>query len=158
MALRCTKPVERQEEVNELLTHGLSTHTAIPIPPPTQSAAMPLCWLVRFKAWRRVTNMRAPEAPIGWPMAIAPPLTLTCRKTWKRSERNMFWKFNCIVIYRIIIPLNDNQFNKVNIWPCQIYQGNKHTLIKLDYKIGMNPQNHCQCVKINRKLYISICT
>ena len=29
------------------------------------------------KAWSSVTTIRAPVAPIGWPSAIAPPLTLT---------------------------------------------------------------------------------
>jgi hypothetical protein len=43
------------------------------------------CTATRCPSWRRacciscssVTRMRQPDAPIGWPMAMAPPLTLT---------------------------------------------------------------------------------
>ena len=60
----------------------LSTHKAIPIPPPTHRAATPLFLPVRFKACNRVTRILAPEAPIGCPRAIAPPDTLT----WQCKE------------------------------------------------------------------------
>ena len=30
-----------------------------------------------FISWTRVVRMRAPDAPMGWPMAMAPPLTFT---------------------------------------------------------------------------------
>jgi hypothetical protein len=35
--------------------------------------------LRRFISCSKVTSTRAPEAPIGWPIAMAPPLTLTLR-------------------------------------------------------------------------------
>ena len=61
----------------EALSHSLCTHMAIPIPPPTHNAATPFDPPVRSNACIRVTRMRAPDAPIGWPSAIAPPPTLT---------------------------------------------------------------------------------
>ena len=41
------------------------------------SVARPFLAPRRFISWTSVLKMRAPEAPIGWPMAMAPPLTLT---------------------------------------------------------------------------------
>ena len=72
----------RQITMSSLRTssnHNLSTHIAIPMPPPIHSAATPLLPPVRFKPCNRVTRILHPDAPIGCPRAIAPPLTLT----WK---------------------------------------------------------------------------
>src|ERR1700731_1937528 len=49
----------------------------MPLPPPMQSVARPFFAPRRCISCRSVTRTRAPDAPIGWPMAIAPPLTLT---------------------------------------------------------------------------------
>ncbi len=50
---------------------------ATPIPPPMHRVASPR-FASRFCiSWSRVTKTRAPEAPIGCPIAIAPPLTFT---------------------------------------------------------------------------------
>src|SRR5665213_4295828 len=62
-----------------------STHMAMPIPPPMQSVARPF-FASRFCiSCNSVTSTRAPEAPIGWPMAMAPPLTLTLLVSQPRS-------------------------------------------------------------------------
>ena len=39
--------------------------------------ARPRLALRRFSSYSSVVRIRAPEAPMGWPMAMAPPLTLT---------------------------------------------------------------------------------
>ncbi len=49
----------------------------MPMPPPMQRVARPFFTLRFFISWSSVTRMRAPEAPTGWPSAIAPPFTLT---------------------------------------------------------------------------------
>src|SRR5262249_46248286 len=54
-----------------------STVSATPMPPPMHSDAMPRLAFRLAISSSTVTRMRQPEAPIGWPMAIAPPLTLT---------------------------------------------------------------------------------
>ena len=54
-----------------------STHSAMPMPPPMHSVARPFLASRRSISCSSVTRTRAPEAPIGWPMAMAPPLTLT---------------------------------------------------------------------------------
>src|SRR3954465_12676478 len=54
-----------------------STHRATPMPPPMHSAARPFLVLRFCISCRSVTSTRAPDAPIGWPMAIPPPLTFT---------------------------------------------------------------------------------
>lgn len=54
-----------------------STHIAIPIPPPMHNAATPRFLLLFFNAYNNVVRTRAPEAPKGWPIAIAPPLIFT---------------------------------------------------------------------------------
>ena len=51
--------------------------SASPCPPPPQSAATPVPPPRRRSSYARVSTSRAPEAPIGCPSAIAPPLTLT---------------------------------------------------------------------------------
>src|SRR3954471_23520902 len=56
--------------------HTASTAIAIPIPPPMHSAATPYRFRRAFNAYSSVVSTRAPLAPIGWPSAIAPPLTL----------------------------------------------------------------------------------
>ena len=60
----------------------LSIAIAIPSPPLTHSVASPRRALRRFISCSSVTMMRAPVQPIGWPSAIAPPLTFSF------SERN----------------------------------------------------------------------
>mmetsp|Transcript_104298 Transcript_104298/g.319306 ORF Transcript_104298/g.319306 Transcript_104298/m.319306 type:complete len:222 (-) Transcript_104298:370-1035(-) len=74
------------------------------------SVARPRRLPVRRISWRRSTAMRHPEAPIGWPMAIAPPLTLTLdvshprpwftAKAWAAkaslaSMRSKSWTVHC---------------------------------------------------------------
>lgn len=59
----------------------LSTHIAMPIPPPMHKAATPRFPPVRSSACTRVTRMREPDAPRGCPRATAPPEALTCQKT-----------------------------------------------------------------------------
>ena len=51
--------------------------SAMPMPPPMQSVARPFLAPRRAISCSSVVSTRAPEAPIGWPMAIAPPLTFT---------------------------------------------------------------------------------
>src|SRR5205085_9250980 len=53
-----------------------STATAVASPPPMQSDATPRLRPLPFKALIRVTRIRVPLAPIGWPRAVAPPWTL----------------------------------------------------------------------------------
>ena len=43
------------------------------MPPPMHRVARPFLALRRPISCSRVTSTRAPEAPIGWPMAMAPP-------------------------------------------------------------------------------------
>ena len=50
---------------------------ASPWPPPEQIAARPSPPPRRFSSSASVSTDRAPLAPIGWPSATAPPLTLT---------------------------------------------------------------------------------
>ena len=50
---------------------------ATPMPPPMHRVARPFLALRRPISCSRVTSTRAPEAPIGWPMAMAPPFTFT---------------------------------------------------------------------------------
>src|SRR6185503_6980069 len=65
------------EHLLELLLPTSSIPIAVASPPPMQRLATP-----RFRPRLRsapisVTRMRAPEAPIGWPSAQAPPCTFT---------------------------------------------------------------------------------
>ena len=57
--------------------HSNSTATAVASPPPMHSAATPRLRPRFSSAASSVTMMRAPLAPMGWPRAQAPPLTLT---------------------------------------------------------------------------------
>ena len=51
--------------------------SASPWPPPPHSAAAPMPPPRRCSSSARCSTIRAPDIPIGWPSAIAPPLTLT---------------------------------------------------------------------------------
>src|ERR1051326_4861786 len=62
-----------------------STHIAMPQPPPMQRVASPFLDLRFAISCSSVTSTRVPEAPIGCPMAIAPPLTLTLAGSQPRS-------------------------------------------------------------------------
>src|SRR6185369_1669860 len=53
------------------------TRAATPMPPETQRVAMPSSRSRAAMPWSRVTRMRVPVAPIGWPRAIAPPSGFT---------------------------------------------------------------------------------
>ena len=50
---------------------------ATPIPPPIHSVARPFFAFLRCISNNRVFKIRQPEAPMGCPIAIAPPFTLT---------------------------------------------------------------------------------
>ena len=50
---------------------------ATPCPPPMHRVARPFFASRRIISCSRVTSTRQPDAPIGWPRAMAPPLTLT---------------------------------------------------------------------------------
>ena len=52
-------------------------HMAIPIPPPMHKVANPFLTFLFCISCMSVTNILAPEAPIGCPRAMAPPLTFT---------------------------------------------------------------------------------
>src|SRR3970282_1747910 len=54
-----------------------STASATPMPPPIHSDARPFFASRLCISCRSVTRMRQPEAPMGWPSAMAPPFTLT---------------------------------------------------------------------------------
>src|SRR5437660_7153720 len=56
---------------------GISSAMAVASPPPMQSAAAPRFKPYFCKAATSVTTILAPDAPIGWPSAQAPPCTLT---------------------------------------------------------------------------------
>src|SRR5262249_9687715 len=58
---------------------------AMPMPPPMHSVARPFLALRRCISCSSVTSTRAPEAPMGWPMAMAPPFTLTLPVSQPRS-------------------------------------------------------------------------
>src|SRR5512134_551367 len=73
----------RQRRLRRRALHPLqhrahrSTASATPMPPPMHSDASPF-FASRFCiSCSSVTRIRQPEAPIGWPSAMAPPLTLT---------------------------------------------------------------------------------
>ena len=50
---------------------------AVPMPPPMQSVMSAVLLPVRSSSSSAVPRIMAPVAPSGWPIAIAPPLTLT---------------------------------------------------------------------------------
>mmetsp|Transcript_39174 Transcript_39174/g.101311 ORF Transcript_39174/g.101311 Transcript_39174/m.101311 type:complete len:288 (+) Transcript_39174:65-928(+) len=56
---------------------GLSKHMATPWPPPMHNVARPRLARECCISWSRSTTIRQPDAPIGCPIAMAPPFTLT---------------------------------------------------------------------------------
>src|SRR4029077_3599875 len=56
---------------------GFSINSAMPWPPPMQAEAMPKRSPARLSSRASVSASRTPVAPSGWPIAIAPPLTLS---------------------------------------------------------------------------------
>ena len=64
-----------------------------------QSVAQPLFLSLFFISCINVTNILAPEAPIGWPRAIAPPLTFTLFWSMPNSLITaMLWAANASLI------------------------------------------------------------
>src|SRR6266478_2739979 len=57
----------------------------MPMPPPMHNVARPFFASRRCISCSSVTRTRAPEAPIGWPRAMAPPFTLTLAGSQPRS-------------------------------------------------------------------------
>src|SRR5690606_38950054 len=60
-----------------VFAHSRSTERATALPPPRQRVASPVDRPRSSSAWMSVVRTRAPDAPIGWPSATAPPCTLT---------------------------------------------------------------------------------
>src|SRR6266513_613779 len=67
-------------ELDRVRHQAVSLAMAVASPPPMHRLAIPRLPPFFLSAPIRVTRMRAPEAPIGWPSAQAPPwiLTLSC--------------------------------------------------------------------------------
>ena len=68
-----------------VLVQSRAMHMAMPMPPPMHSVARPFLASRFCISCSSVTSTRAPDAPIGWPIAIAPPLTLTLEVSQPRS-------------------------------------------------------------------------
>src|SRR6266702_4861261 len=68
---------EVEIELDRVRHQASSIAMAVASPPPMQRLAIPRLPPVFLSAPMRVTRMRAPDAPIGWPSAQAPPWTLT---------------------------------------------------------------------------------
>ena len=49
----------------------------MPCPPPIHRVASPIFASLRFISYIKVVSILAPDAPIGCPIEIAPPFTLT---------------------------------------------------------------------------------
>src|SRR5204862_6267408 len=83
--LACDVAVGRGEveiELDRIRHQAISIAMAVASPPPMHRLATPRLPPFFLSAPIRVTRMRAPEAPIGWPSAHAPPgmLTRSCGK------------------------------------------------------------------------------
>ena len=78
---RATTPPARRPGVarpaGSLRAQAASQREAMPWPTPMHMVAAPRAAPRRRISCSRVVTIRAPEQPSGWPMAIAPPLTLT---------------------------------------------------------------------------------
>ena len=74
---RAVAPRRSPVRWRRLRPRGTRTIRASPWPPPPQSAAAPTPPPRRLSSSARCRTIRAPDMPIGWPSAIAPPLTLT---------------------------------------------------------------------------------
>src|SRR4051795_8046466 len=79
------KPGHDTDEFLLALGDYRSTHIAMPMPPPMQSVARPFLASRFCISCSSVISTRAPDAPTGWPIAIAPPLTLTLPVSQPRS-------------------------------------------------------------------------
>src|SRR5579864_1541311 len=63
------------------LPAGFSSNRAIPCPPPMHAEAIPYRSRERISSRASVVVSRIPVAARGWPMAMAPPLTLTLSRS-----------------------------------------------------------------------------
>ena len=75
----------REEIVAIACSDACGRADASPWPPPPHSAAAPMPPPRRRSSWSSVRARRLPLIPIGWPRAIAPPLTLTISSLMPRS-------------------------------------------------------------------------
>src|SRR6201995_4677962 len=67
------------------IVQSRAMHIAMPMTPPMHNVARPFLASRFCISCSSVTSTRAPDAPIGWPIAIAPPLTLTLPVSQPRS-------------------------------------------------------------------------
>src|SRR5207302_2781819 len=65
---------------------SISTLRATALPPPRHRVASPVVCCLSLRAYKSVVRTRAPEAPIGWPRAMAPPFTLTRAQSHPRAR------------------------------------------------------------------------
>src|SRR6516165_239105 len=78
---------------------GFSISSAMPWPPPMHAAAIPSRSRARLSSRASVIASRTPVAPSGWPMAIAPPLTLSLASSMPSSRAQAItWAPNASLI------------------------------------------------------------
>src|SRR6266852_6618205 len=93
-------------ELDRIRYHAISIAMAVASPPPMHRLAMPRLPPVFLSAPIRVTRMRAPEAPIGWPSAHAPPwmLTLSCGRPCSFIAAMVTTAKASLISYRSTLP------------------------------------------------------
>src|SRR2546425_714012 len=69
--------LRKRRAIHVLSPYSASTSIAPPRPPPMQIDAMPRFEPVRLSVFNRCKTILAPEAPTGWPRAMAPPSTFS---------------------------------------------------------------------------------
>src|SRR4029077_17121751 len=93
-------------ELDRARHHASSIAMAVASPPPMHRLAMPRLPPVFLSAPIRVTRVRAPEAPIGWPSAQAPPwiLTLSCGRPCSFIAAMVTTAKASLISYRSTLP------------------------------------------------------
>lgn len=94
-------------QINLWTAQSLSTHMAMPIPPPMQRDATPFRPPVLCSACNKVTSTLQPDMPIGWPREMAPPLTFTWRRKACFDARRFYCSFSQCV--RLLLCLRSDR-------------------------------------------------
>src|SRR5262249_5083279 len=116
--------------------HTRSMMVAVPMPAPMHSVTSAVSRLLRSSSSIAVPRIMAPVAPSGWPIAIAPPLTLTflgsslnaCRKRSTSAAKASLTSIRSMFLSVILARLST--FSVTSIGPVSISAGSEPMLAK----------------------------
>lgn len=94
---------KKKSAFDKVTFQTLSTHMAMPIPPPMHSDTTPFTPPVLWRECSIVTSTLQPDMPMGWPREMAPPFTFTWAMDQKAALAFLTWRISDNLLWSLTL-------------------------------------------------------